>query len=162
MMLATQHVVPTTSDGGSSVGWATVLDRLTAPPSSAAGPAPPAGGGHAIALNERLTLVGGFVLAAILAGRNVTAGDVHRGDEQFRECYTSANALGTVLGKGVAGHGFGLARRRGVITPCYSNAYQIVVKPSGLGPDRLARAAAEASHSDADSLLAAVEQLPRS
>lgn len=144
----------------SADGWARLTERLPEPRWA---DLPPAGGaaasgGAELPLDDRLELAGEFVLRAFLERRaDVSAAEVLRGVPEFAAYYSAPNSVGTLLGKGVAGHGFGLFKRGGRAACAYENAWKVLAK---LRPAQRERVAARLGHADPDALAAAVRTLP--
>ena len=135
-------------------GWTNLLAALPAPTTPP--PSYAASGEPEIPLDERLALAAEWLLPRLLAGESPTARDVLAGVEEFRGVYRTANAIGTILGLGVAGHGLKLHRRSGRVLARYENAHRLVEMLGTLAPDRLESAARRAGHSTPEALTAAV------
>src|SRR5262245_41940696 len=95
------------------------LARLLPAPDLMPVPAP-GGGGALLSLEQRYELIGGFCLTRWLTEqRAVTARLVLESVPELRGVYRHPNAVGTVLGRGVSGHGFGLRKREGASEPSH-------------------------------------------
>lgn len=146
--------------GDASPQWKNLLDFLP----EAANPPPTSRrpeGGVKIPLEERLLLACEWLLPRLLAGESSSPKDVQSGVDRFREAYRTANAVGTLLGRGVRGQGLDLHFRDGQIQPCYENARKVVDCLGRLSSDRLAAAASACGLEDAAAVVAAIQRLPK-
>jgi hypothetical protein len=161
------HAVPATTEASATTGTA---DHSAAWPERQAVLLPPppqlppvsdatAAGGGKIPLEARAVLAAVYCYKTWLAGHPVRASDMLREVPEFRDVYTAPNALGTLLGKGVAGHGFGLFRRGDAYPASYVNGWQLARR---LTAEQLEKVARLLGFDGVEALTAAVRDLPES
>lgn len=138
-------------------GWPERRAALLPPPADL----PPAPGGSTagggIPLEDRIVLVATYCYKTWFAGNPVRARGLMEGVPEFQKAYASPNALGTLLGKGVAGHGLGLFRRGDAYPPTYANGWQLAHRLTSGQFEQVAR---RLQLDGPEALAAAVRQLP--
>jgi hypothetical protein len=144
---------------GTSSGWTNILALL--PATTTQPPLTVGTSDSKIPLNQRLALAAEWLLPRLLAGESPTACDVVAGVEQFRATYKNANAVGTLLGRGVRGKGLNLFRRNGQVLNCYENARKLAEMLEAEAPDRLGSAAQAAGFSTPAELADAILTLKK-
>jgi hypothetical protein len=113
-------------------------------------------GGPEIPLEERIVLAAVYCFGTWFSGKPVRARGLMNDVPEFRDAYTSPNAIGTLLGRGVARHGLGLFRRGDAYPPTYANGWQLLQK---LSPELAARVAERLGLASVDALANAVRGL---
>ncbi len=113
-----------------------------------------------IGREERVELSAELLLRRwLIEKRDVSANDLWQSVPRFREAYRSANALGTFLSRGVAGHGLDLRVKRGTAyRRCYENAWSLLKKLTAV---QLSRVAHRLGYSNPDDLRERLLELPR-
>jgi hypothetical protein len=114
-------------------------------------------GGANIPLEDRVELAAAGCYKLWLEGHAVRARDLMEAVPEFKSVYTSPNALGTLLGRGVAGHGLGLFRRGDAYPPTYANGWQLAQR---LSPGQFERVAHRLKFASVEDFAAAIRQLP--
>jgi hypothetical protein len=116
-------------------------------------------GGAGIPLGERIVLAATYCYTTWLAGSPVRAKGLMKDVPEFQGVYTAPNALGTLMGKGVAGHGLGLFRRGDAYPPTYANGWQLAQRLTSAQFEQVAR---RLGFDGVEALAAAVRKLPES
>jgi hypothetical protein len=116
-------------------------------------------GGTEIPLEERIVLAAAYCYTAWFAGNPVRARGLMEDVPAFKRLYSSPNALGTLLGRGVAGHGLGLFRRGDAYPPTYANGWQLAQRLTSAQFEQVAR---RLGFDGVEALAAAVRKLPES
>jgi hypothetical protein len=154
--IATPEQPPAAIQPDRPAGW-----RLALLPSPA--DLPPVSGGSTsgdaeIPLEERTVLAGTYCFATWFAHNSVRARGLMEEVPEFKKVYSSPNALGTLLGKGVAGHGLGLFRRGDAYPPTYANGWQLAQRLTATQFEQVAR---RLGFDGAEALAAAIRNLPQ-
>jgi hypothetical protein len=144
---------------GQAADWS---DRLAAllpqptdlPPKTAGKP-----GGTAIPLEDRIVLTALHSFKTWFAGQPVRARSLMEDVPEFQQVYRTANSIGTLLGKGVAGHGLGLFRQDDAYPPTYANGWQLAQRLNSAQFEQVAR---RLGFDGVDALAAAIRGLPGS
>jgi hypothetical protein len=123
------------------------------PPATAA-----TAGGAGIPLEERILLAAVSCYRTWFAGHPVRARGLLEDVPEFKRVYSSPNALGTLLGKGVAGHGLGLFKRGDAYPPTYANGWQLAQR---LSSAQFEQAARRLGLDGVEALADAVRKLPQ-
>jgi hypothetical protein len=110
-----------------------------------------------IPLEERIVLAAAYCYLTWFAGGSVRAKGLMNDVQEFRGIYAAPNAIGTLLGKGVAGHGLGLFRRGDIYPPTYANGWQLA---QGLTSTQFEQVARRLGFDGVEALAAAVRKLP--
>jgi hypothetical protein len=138
-------------------GWrATLLPPPADLPPVSAGGTP---GGAEIPLEERVVLAAVSCYRTWFAGHPVRARGLMKDVPELRDVYTNPNALGTLLGKGVAGHGLGLVRKGDAYPPIYANGWQLAQR---LSSAQFEQAAQRLGFDGVEALADAIRKLPHS
>jgi hypothetical protein len=116
-------------------------------------------GGVEIPLEERIILTAAYCYTTWFAGSPVRARGLMKDVPEFQGVYSAPNALGTLLGKGVAGHGLGLFRRGDAYPPTYANGRQLAQRLTSAQFEQVAR---RLGFDGVEALAAAVRKLPES
>jgi hypothetical protein len=114
-------------------------------------------GGAEIPLEERIVLAAAYCYTTWFAGSPVRAQGLMKDVPEFQGMYTVPNALGTLLGRGVAGHGLGLFRRGDAYPPTYANGWQLAQRLTAAQFEQVAR---RLGFDGVEALAAAVRKLP--
>jgi hypothetical protein len=149
---------PATTPPDYPAGWPVRRATQLAPPAdltSVIGDSTSAGA--EIPLEERIVLAATYCYRTWFASNPVRAKGLLNDVPEFKAIYVAPNALGTLLGRGVAGHGLGLFRQGDIYPPTYTNGWQLAQR---LSPAQLERVSHRLGFESVEDLAAAIRRLP--